>query len=194
MKDGLTLYVIRHGETDWNAAGRLQGHIDVPLNDNGRAQAAGHGRRLRALLGNQVPIDFVASPLSRASETMELLRHGMGLARVGFTTDDRLKEISYGICEGRTWPQLPPIDSAGVVRSKDPYNWRPDGGESYADLMARTAAWLSGIARDTVVVTHGGITRALRGLIIGIAPAKVPSLKVPQDRVLVLRPASMSWL
>ena len=194
MKPGLTLYVVRHGETDWNAAGRLQGQIDIPLNDVGRAQAARNGLRLLQQLGAADTVDFVASPLSRAFETMQLLRANMGLARDGFATDDRLKEISYGVCEGRTWPQLPPVDRAGVARSKDSYNWRPDGGESYADLTRRTAAFLATITRDTVVVTHGGITRTLRGLIVGIATDKVPSLKVPQDRVLVLKDGGMAWM
>lgn len=194
LNEGLTLYVVRHGETDWNAAGRLQGQTDIPLNDTGRGQATRNGQRLRERFPDPTMLDFVASPLSRAYETMQLLRDGMGLPRNSFATDDRLKEISYGVCEGRTWPQLPPIDRAGVARSKDPYNWRPDGGESYADLTQRTADWLRDITRDTVVVTHGGITRTLRGLIVGIGPDKVPTLKVPQDRVLILKPASMTWM
>lgn len=194
MMPGTTLYVVRHGETDWNVAGRLQGQTDIPLNDIGRAQARGNGMRLRRRLADIALLDFVASPLSRAYETMQLLRDGLGLPRDGFATDDRLKEISYGVCEGRTWPQLPPIDSNGVARATDPYNWRPDGGESYADLTARTKQWLDGITRDTVVVTHGGITRTLRGIAVGIPPAKVPTLKVPQDRVLVLNAGTMNWL
>lgn len=194
MKPGLTLYVVRHGETDWNAAGRLQGQTDIPLNDTGRNQARRNGLRLRDELPDPATIDFVASPLSRASETMQLVRLGLGLPRDGYATDDRLKEISYGLYEGCTWPQLPPVDRAGIARSKDAYNWRPDRGESYADLTDRARSWLDGITRDTVVVTHGGITRALRGLTVGIPTDKVPTLKVPQDRVLVLRDGTMGWL
>ena len=194
MKAGLTLYVVRHGETDWNAAGRLQGQTDIPLNDIGRGQAHGNGLKLKRQLSEPHALDFVASPLSRAYETMQLLRAGLGMPRDGFATDDRLKEISYGVCEGRSWPQLPPIDSAGVARSKDPYNWRPDRGESYADLTARTRDWLDDIDRDSVVVTHGGITRTLRGIAVGIATEKIPTLKVPQDRVLVLRKGEMGWI
>jgi broad specificity phosphatase PhoE len=194
MKPGLTLYVVRHGETDWNVAGRLQGQIDIPLNDIGRGQAARNGQRLLKQVDGVDKLDFVASPLSRAFETMQLLRANMGLERDGFATDHRLKEISYGVCEGRTWPQLPPVDRAGIARSKDPFNWKPDGGESYADLTRRTAEFLAGITRDSVIVTHGGVTRTLRGLMVGIATEKVPSLKVPQDRVLVLRDGAMSWL
>jgi broad specificity phosphatase PhoE len=193
MKPGVTLYVVRHGETDWNVAGRLQGQTDIPLNDVGRQQAAQNGLRL-ARQNLDPNIDFVASPLSRAYETMELLRQAMGLPRDGFRTDARLKELSYGRCEGRTWSQLPPLDARGVRRSDDFFNWLPEGGESYADAMHRTAGWLADVERDAIVVTHGGITRAMRGLVVGIAEHKIPSLKVPQDRVLVLRDNTMSWL
>ena len=194
MKPGLTLYVVRHGETDWNAAGRLQGQTDIPLNDIGRGQAKRNGEKLRAHFPEPEALHFVASPLSRAYETMRLVRSGMGLTPEPFATDDRLKEISYGVCEGRTWPQLPPVDSAGIARSKDPYRWCPDGGESYADLTKRARLWLDTCERDAVVVTHGGITRVLRGLALEIPTEKVPTLKVPQDRVLVLRKGEMAWM
>lgn len=189
-----TFYLVRHGETDWNAAGRLQGQTDIPLNDTGRGQAKRNGERLRTHLADPAAMHFVASPLSRAYETMRIVRHNMGLEAEPFATDDRLKEISYGVCEGRTWPQLPPVDSAGVARSKDPYRWRPDGGESYADLTSRARLWLAACDRDAVVVTHGGITRVLRGIVLGIPTEKVPTLKVPQDRVLVLRRDEMAWM
>ncbi len=194
MKSGITLYVVRHGETDWNVAGRLQGHTDTRLNDRGRAQAAQNGLRLLDQKLNLEAMDFIASPLLRAYETMELLRRAMGLPATGFATDSRLKELSYGRCEGSTWSQLPPFDFNGIGRTQDPFNWRPDGGESYADAMRRIADWLPSVARDSIVVTHGGITRALRGLAGGIPHEKVPTLKVPQDRVLVLRDGTMRWL
>jgi broad specificity phosphatase PhoE len=194
MKSGITLYVVRHGETDWNVAGRLQGHTDTRLNDRGRGQATQNGLRLLDRKLDLEKIDFIASPLLRAFETMQLLRAAMGLQNAGFATDSRLKELSYGRCEGCTWSQLPPLDSNGIERAQDPFNWRPDGGESYADVMHRITGWLAGIARDTVVVTHGGITRALRGLAAGIPHEKVPTLKVPQDRILVLRDGAMRWI
>jgi broad specificity phosphatase PhoE len=194
MQPGLTLYVVRHGETDWNVAGRLQGQTDIPLNDIGRAQAASNGVRLARLNLDPAVVDFVASPLSRAYETMALMRAAMGLPRDGFRTDPRLQELSYGRCEGRTWSQLPPVGANGVRRATDFFNWLPEGGESYADAMQRTTGWLADVKRDAVVVTHGGITRTLRGLVVGIATEKIPTLKVPQDRVLVLRDGTMSWL
>ena len=79
-----TIYYIRHGETDWNVAGRLQGRRDVPLNARGRAQAAHCGEILRDLFARDgrdpAGLDYVSSPLGRACETMELARAALGLA------------------------------------------------------------------------------------------------------------------
>ena len=103
----MTIYMIRHGQTDWNAQIRMQGQKDIPLNDTGRRQASGNGRALQALLGDDAEkFDFVASPLHRTRETMELIREAMGLARSGYRMDDRLKEVSFGDWEGYTMAEL----------------------------------------------------------------------------------------
>ncbi|RYE75137.1 MAG: histidine phosphatase family protein, partial [Hyphomicrobiales bacterium] len=99
----MLIYMIRHGQTDWNAEIRLQGQKDIPLNDTGRNQARGNGRALADILGTQaIAFDYVASPLGRTRETMELLRGAMGLAPEAYRTDDRLKEVSFGDWEGFT--------------------------------------------------------------------------------------------
>src|ERR1700730_17081630 len=90
------LVFIRHGETDWNAEGRLQGQRDIPLNDTGRAQARRNGTAIKAAMPEAVGFDFVASPLSRSRETMEIVRTAMGLAPESYATDDRLKELTVG--------------------------------------------------------------------------------------------------
>ena len=96
-RPGVTLYFVRHGETDWNRAQRYQGQKDIPLNALGREQAMGNGRTLAAALGAQAAtIDYVTSPLQRARETMELMRAELGLSPQGYRTDDRLREIHYG--------------------------------------------------------------------------------------------------
>src|ERR1700738_2430472 len=97
-----TLIFIRHGETDWNAEGRMQGQRDIPLNDTGRAQARRNGTAIKAAKPEAVDFDFLASPLSRSRETMEIVRAAMGLPPDGYATDDRLKELTFGTWEGLT--------------------------------------------------------------------------------------------
>lgn len=190
------LYFIRHGETDWNAARRYQGQADIPLNDRGRAQARRNGEALRALMPGIAGARFIASPLQRTQETMRLVRTSMGLDASGYALEPRLIELHYGSWQGQLQSELPQIDPAGVAaRGADPFNWRPAGGENYVDLQRRLETWLAELDGDCVVVSHGGVSRALRGLLIeGIAPADVPALEVPQDRVLVLSDGTMSWL
>ena len=195
MHPGITLYFVRHGETDWNAERRYQGQRDIPLNDKGRDQARRNGVTLAALLPSIVQAQFIASPLGRTRETMECLRSEMGLDPRGYGLDDRLKELSYGAWEGQLQDELPKIDPAGwAARTLDPFRWRPTGGESYADLLVRSANWLDGVERDTVVASHGGVSRCLRGYVLGLDPATIPELESPQDRVLVLRKGEMSWV
>ncbi len=187
LKPGVTLYLIRHGETDWNAEQRYQGQADIPLNDTGRAQAQRNGEILRQLLPNLAAADFVSSPLSRARETMEIMRAALGLAPSTFRTDAELLELHYGHWEGHLATELQASDPEGVAgKAADPFGWRPRGGESYADLMVRTARWLKGITRDTVAVTHGGVSRVARGALFDLDTRLVPTLDVPQDLVLVL--------
>src|ERR1700759_3292190 len=99
-----TVYFIRHGETDWNREKRLQGQHDIPLNSLGRVQAARSGELLRELAKRDgrafADYDFVSSPLSRARETMELIRESAGLDTATYRTDARLMEMSFGRWEG----------------------------------------------------------------------------------------------
>jgi probable phosphoglycerate mutase len=195
MLPGVTIYFIRHGETDWNAQARYQGQHDIPLNDRGRGQALRNGEALRSVVKNPEAFHFVASPLQRTVETMAIVRSALGLGMDGVAFDDRLREMSYGHWEGQLAADLPLIDPEGVAaRAQDWWNWRPRGGESYEDLTRRVAAWLQTVDRDTVVSSHGGVSRALRGLAAAVDRADVPRLAVPQDRVLVLRDQTMSWL
>ncbi len=195
LKPGVTLYLIRHGETDWNRDCRYQGQADIPLNDTGRAQAQRNGEVLKSYLPQLEGADFVSSPLSRARETMEIMRSALGLAPSSFRIDTELMELDYGHWEGHLASELPTSDPEGVAgKAADPFGWRPRGGESYEDLMTRTALWLNGITRDTVAVTHGGVTRVARGTLLDIDTRLVPMLDVPQDQILVLRGIEMRWL
>lgn len=199
MNPGVTLYVVRHGETDWNAAMRLQGQTDIPLNDKGRGQAARNGQALREILSAQPDLEFISSPLLRTVETMDIMRHELALPARAYPTDARLKEIAFGIWEGKTWGDIDDfVDAKGQRRIDNPFVWQPEGGESYAQLSDRVAGWLRTITRSTIVVTHGGVTRVLRGTVLGLPPTKIAELPVPQDKILVLKAGSpanaMQWI
>jgi broad specificity phosphatase PhoE len=184
------LYYIRHGETDWNVEGRLQGRHDVPLNARGRAQAAHCGDILRDLFArdNRDPasLDYVSSPLKRARETMELARPALGLAAQGYRIEPRLTEISFGQWEGFTIAQLRMRDPARVAaREHDKWHFQAPGGESYEAMAARMRDWHAGLTQDTVVTAHGGTARGLMAT-LGIAkPAAAPLLDIAQGVVYV---------
>lgn len=196
LKAGVTIFFLRHGETDWNAEQRYQGQIDIPLNERGRGQAARNGRVLGEHLGpGKAALDYVGSPLARASETMRIARREMGLEPDAFRRDDRLMEQSYGHWEGKLWSELPTVDPEGFkARAADKWGWRPRGGESYAMLSERIAGWLAGVEADCVVASHGAVSRALRGLVAAIPHEEVVALEVPQDKIMVLKDGRIGWL
>jgi broad specificity phosphatase PhoE len=185
-----TVYYIRHGETDWNIAGRLQGRRDVPLNARGRAQGSHCGEILRGLFArdNRDPagLDYVSSPLARACQTMELARAALGLGAQGYRHEPRLVEIAFGDWEGFTIAQLHVRDPARIaLREHDKWHFVPPGGESYEMVSARIAEWYESLANDTVVTAHGGTARGLIAH-LGIAkPAAAPLLDIAQGVVYV---------
>ncbi len=195
MRGDITIYFVRHGETDWNAARRYQGQRDLPINERGRAQARRNGEALRAFLPEIAEADFVASPLVRARETMGIVRTALGLSPDDYRIDNRLVEINYGHWEGQLQADLKTLDPEGLAaRALDPFRWRPTGGESYADLLARTIDWLRSVSRDTVVAGHGGVGRAMRAHLLDLDGETIPELESPQDRVLVLKQGAMRWV
>jgi probable phosphoglycerate mutase len=184
------LYFVRHGETDWNRERRLQGQRDVPLNDLGRKQAADCGAILHTLLLREQrrpeEFDFVSSPLSRARETMELLRAKLGLAPEQYRIDARLAELSFGEWEGLTFAELRARDPEIVTiaaREQEKWSFVPPGGESYAQLLLRVREWHASVAHDTIVVAHGGIARTLIAHLGIMRPADAPRGDVDQGVV-----------
>jgi len=182
------IYYIRHGETDWNVTGRLQGRHDVSLNAVGRAQATHCGDILRELFGrdgrNPADFEYVSSPLGRARETMELLRSVLGLKPNNYHVEARLAEIAFGNWEGFTIAQLRERDPQRIAaREHDKWHFVPPGGESYEMVSARMRDWYEGLAHDTVAVAHGGTARGLIAY-LGIAkPAAAPLVDIAQGVV-----------
>jgi probable phosphoglycerate mutase len=154
------LALLRHGRTEWNAAGRVQGHIDIPLSAEGHAEMA--ARRL--------PFCFdrvYASPMLRARQTAEAL----GLTDP--VLDRRLMEQNWGAWEGLTRAEILVRDGEDAfvkAGSGKGEAFRPGGGESTGELHARLADFLKDVARqdnDAVVVAHLGVLRAAYTLATG---------------------------
>jgi probable phosphoglycerate mutase len=185
-----TIYYIRHGETEWNAEGRLQGTQDIPLNDLGRKQAAHAGDILAGLFArdgrSEASLAFVASPLGRARSTMELVRATLRLPPDDYAVDDRLREIGYGDWEGSTLAQMQASDPEVFARRQaDKWTVPPPGGESYASVQARVSDWYNQLTTDTVTVAHGGTARALM-VVLGIeTPDSAADLTIEQGAVYV---------
>ncbi len=191
------VYFVRHGQTDWNVEHRLQGQADIDLNATGRAQATRNGRKLAELIDDPAAFDFVASPLARTRETMELLRVAMGLPPSGYRTDERLVEVHFGDWQGYTLAELDRISpGATAAREADKWNFVPPGtdAESYEMLARRVLPWFEELSRPTVCVTHGGIFRVLFRM-VGKKPKKeAAALDIAQDRVLRFEDNRLEWL
>ncbi|WP_210497190.1 histidine phosphatase family protein [Microvirga antarctica] len=190
-----TIYFIRHGETDWNLEGRLQGQKDIPLNDVGRVQAEEAGRRLRALVPQFEDLDYVASPMTRTRETMERLREAIGLYPNYYRLDDRLVELTFGSWEGMTWKEVRKHEpQLAALRERDKWNYAPPGGgESYAMLADRVRPILDDLTRDTVLVAHGGVARAFLAVACGVSTRHAASIDIWQGKVLVIEGRKHYW-
>jgi broad specificity phosphatase PhoE len=182
------LYYVRHGLTDWNIEGRLQGGHDIPLNNRGRGQAAQCADILRGLFerDGRVATDFhyVSSPLVRASETMDIVRKSLGLPPGGYAREPRLREIAFGEWEGLTYLDVLQRDKTVVDRREsDKWLFRSPGGETYKEVARRVGEWYATLDRDTVVTAHGGTARALVGYLGIAAPEQAAHQPIEQGVV-----------
>ena len=180
------LYMLRHGETAWNTERRMQGTKNSDLTERGRAQALAMGRALKAELAREPgPTIFLRSPLGRVRETSEIIGRELGLDPAAWRDDARLAELSYGDWEGFSWKEIEARRPNALADWKaDPQGFTPPGGESHADLRARSAAVLADIAacgQRTVVVGHGVSGAVLRGLNLGLSAEAMFVLEKPQD-------------
>jgi broad specificity phosphatase PhoE len=184
------IYYIRHGQTEWNALGRFQGSKDIPLNDLGREQASHAGAVLKDLLARHNrthrDVSFVASPLGRARNTMELVRTELAIPLGDYALDDRLREIGYGDWEGFTLQQQE-ADKPELFAARLTQKWTlpAPGGESYVEVEARVRAWAAELTGDVVAVAHGGTCRALMVALGLDTPDGVSELPIQQGAVYV---------
>ena len=195
----MLVYVIRHGQTDWNAEGRLQGQKDIPFNEVGREQATQNGVALAQILGAADGYDFVASPLGRTRETMERIRAAMGLDPKDYRIDDRLKELSFGDWEGYTTAEIKAVDRGAIrERAKQKWGFIPPGvnAESYEILSWRVGAWLASLNQRTVSVSHGGVVRSLFRIIGKVDEDEAANMPIYQDRIvrIDMETSEIGWI
>jgi len=189
------LILVRHGETDWNREGRLQGGQDIPLNELGRQQAAEAAGRLRELVPDFAALDFIGSPMLRARETMDILRRELVLSAGEYRVDDRLRELTFGSWEGYTWRDVRKAErEQAQLRERDKWSFVPPGGESYLMLAERVRPVLAELKRETVIVSHGGVARAVLALVGAVPPQKAALVEIWQGKLLVVSGSTADWL
>ena len=176
------VFLVRHGETAWNAEGRFQGQLDSPLTWQGREQADQNGKLLAEALAGRGVMAMHVSPLGRAQQTAAIIRaRGM---YANSTTEPRIQEVTTGSWDGLThggikagWP--------GLLDGTTPFDWyfRAPNGESYEAAMVRVRSWLDALDGSVVAVSHGLVGRLIRGAYLGLPREEALVLPVPQDVV-----------
>jgi probable phosphoglycerate mutase len=180
---GGSILLVRHGETEWNLARRYQGWSDSPLTARGLAQAQAIGRHL-STHPDAAEARIISSPIGRARHTAEIIRECLGRGEP-LRLDDRLRELSFGSWDGLRREEIAAL-VPGVFDGDGRHEWyfRTPDGENYEGFAGRIAAWLAETdGQRLIVVSHGVVTRVLRGLYAGLPRAQAMRLPVPQDRI-----------
>lgn len=156
MTEATRIIAIRHGETTWNVDARIQGHLDIPLNDTGHGQA----RRMAQALVDEPITAIYASDLSRARETAGYLGHAVGVEVI---RERGLRERCFGEFEGKTFAEIEVLlpEQSLRWRKRDP-EFAPPGGESLLDLRRRVVGTAERLAAEhpgelIALVGHGGV-------------------------------------
>ena len=166
----MTIFLARHGETEWNRIGRWQGRTDIPLSEVGRSQARTLADRLR----DRGITEIYASDLSRARETAEIVATALGVTRLSF--DARLRERGFGCFEGLTREECAERHAEAWARYLADRRATPADAESQEEVVARVVAALTAVAESAdrmghvLVVSHGAAIRSFIHTITGIAP------------------------
>jgi probable phosphoglycerate mutase len=167
------LFIARHGETVFNAAGRMQGdQMDTPLTRAGFAQADAMGAGLAAFLGDgPLPAHLWASPFGRALQTLAIVCEHIGEDWHRARRDQRLSEINVGHWGGRSYAEIIAEQGDIMDRSCGLFSVRPPQGEWYDEIAARLQSWLDehgGEDGDKLIIMHGMSSRVLRGMLTGM--------------------------
>ncbi len=189
------IFLVRHGETDWNDQKRIQGINDIPLNVSGKRQAA----RLAEALRCKQFAAYIASPLSRAFDTAAVISNDSSIIE----TDSRLKERYFGSYEGKTEHEITHLlntrYNASLQYLDSSFDWFGDpevetieavtkrSNECLDDLHARFGD------NDICVVTHGGVIKTIFDVVLGIDPNKPRRYIIPNGVCLKLKKRHGYW-
>lgn len=177
------IFLLRHGETEWNTQGRFQGQLDSPLTARGRDQAGQLGRiLLQSFAKRRVP-PFHVSPLGRTQDIAAIVSRYMNSPNMTLA-EPRLQEVSTGVWDGLTAEEIE-AGWPGALGGTDHYNWyfHSPNGETFETALTRVGSWLAELDGCVVAISHGLLGRLVRGAWLGLQAREMLCLPVPQDVV-----------
>ncbi|HCK0615947.1 phosphoglycerate mutase [Vibrio parahaemolyticus] len=179
------IFVLRHGETEFNADRKLQGHCNSSLTSKGSDQARRVGTTLKQYVENR-PFRVYSSTLGRALQTSQIVCEELNYSYENLNKESRLKEFSLGEWEQRTIPSLEQ-EIPNLLAQNDWYLQAPNC-ETYESVRERLSSWLSDVVHDEdiVVVSHGLTGIVLRGLLLGMDYTQVWQQDLPQDAFFII--------
>ena len=182
-----TLILVRHGESEWNRAGRIQGQINSPLTDLGINQAKAIREYLSGILLNQ-QLEIYTSPLDRALQTAEIIAQGIDYPSRKIIIEERLNDFNLGEISGTFgWDKVAEIfPEQAQLRLQDPMRFHPSGGESGAEFEARLRSLLEDLMDDgtlKLMVSHGIVNKFIRGILKNLSGKEMVELGESQNTI-----------
>ena len=182
-----TLILVRHGESEWNRAGRIQGQVNSPLTDLGINQAKATRDYLSGILLNQ-QLEIYTSPLDRALQTAEIIAQGIDYPSRKIIIEERLNDFNLGEISGTFgWDKVAEIfPEQAQLRLQDPMRFHPSGGESGAEFEARLRSLLEDLMDDgtlKLMVSHGIVNKFIRGILKNLSGKEMVQLGESQNTI-----------
>lgn len=182
-----TLILVRHGESEWNRAGRIQGQVNSPLTDLGINQAKAISDHLSGILLNQ-ELEIYTSPLDRAIQTAEIIAQGIDHPSSKIIIEERLNDFNVGEISGTFgWDKVAEIfPEQAQLRLQDPMRFHPSGGESGAEFEARLRSLLEDLMDDgalKLMVSHGIVNKFIRGILKNLSGKEMVQLGESQNTI-----------
>jgi len=185
------IYLLRHGETEWNTQRRIQGAGDSPLTERGEAQARAIGALLRRCIDRPSGFTLVSSPQGRAFHTASIIGAALDLP---VATDSRLVEVTLGSWDGLTWEEIASRYPGALDGATHGRSFRAPAGESYERARQRVADWLAGTTAPTIAVSHGLTGKLMRGVYANLGRDDTLRQAEPQDGAYRLLDGALEFL